>query len=114
MNSWNRVNASASNILKTSTCKPFRLTIFSSILSPSTASSEANRNYNFDESDEQTCKSCLYTGVATCSALSLYFLKNAYLDLPEKGGAKVLLQKRFLIGMSGLSAIAGIYRWHLG
>jgi hypothetical protein len=66
-------------------------------------------------SEEESCDTCFYTGVATCTGLSLYFLKAAYLDLPEGPLTKELQsQKRFMIFMGSASAIAGAYRWYLG
>lgn len=65
---------------------------------------------------DQSCDTCLYTGVATCTGLSLYFFKMAYLDMPEAPLLTKQLQnqKRFLTFMGGTAAIAGAYRWYLG
>jgi hypothetical protein len=63
---------------------------------------------------EQECDVCFYTGIATCAGLSLYFLKAAT-DLPDAPLTKELRgQKRFLITMGSVSAMAGAYRWYLG
>ena len=65
----------------------------------------------------QGCKECLYTGVATCTGVSLYFMKLAS-EVPEKGTQEVIRQatkqKRFLLGGSALWAAAGVYRMYLG
>mmetsp|Transcript_5891 Transcript_5891/g.7646 ORF Transcript_5891/g.7646 Transcript_5891/m.7646 type:complete len:85 (+) Transcript_5891:55-309(+) len=70
------------------------------------------------EQKEEPCKTCLYTGIATCTGLSAYFVKMALLDLPESGSEKVMReamkQKRFLLAFGGVWAMAGVYRWHLG
>jgi len=64
-----------------------------------------------------SCKECLYTGVATCSGVSLYFMKLAS-EVPEQGTKEVLRQatkqKRFLLGGSAVWAAAGAYRMYLG
>ena len=60
----------------------------------------------------------MWTGVATCAGLSAYFLKQAYLDLPESGTAEVMKQARrqrsFLVVLAGASGVAGAYRFYLG
>jgi len=57
-------------------------------------------------------------GVATCTGLTGYFLKAAYLDLPEAGTTgfteKVRGQKQFLTLMAAAAAVTGAYRLHLG
>ena len=57
--------------------------------------------------DEQ-CAVCMYTGVATCTGLSLYFIKIATEEttLPKN--------RRFLYLCSAGWAVAGAYRWYLG
>lgn len=89
-------------------------------LTPLQLFSPANRTYcngaAAPPDDQQQCDACLYTGVATCTGLSLYFFKMAYLDLPEASLTKQQLtsQQRFLTLMGGTAAIAGAYRWYLG
>jgi hypothetical protein len=60
----------------------------------------------------------MWTGVTTCVGLSTYFLKQAYLDLPEFGTKEVMnqakRQRHFLVALSGVSAMAGAYRFYLG
>lgn len=90
---------------------------------------ERSSNFNNDESStsypeqqhDEPCDVCLYTGVATCFGLSLYFLKTAFLDLPESTSQslssmkeKVQSQKRFLLFLGSASAAAGVYRLYLG
>ena len=66
------------------------------------------------------CDTCLYTGIATCTGLSLYFGKLA-LEVPDitkdmpKDVAAMHRRSRFgfLSGAAVWVAI-GIYRWHLG
>jgi len=73
------------------------------------------------DSTSDSCSTCLYTGVATCAAVSLYSL-NAALDLPsldQKGLSKEAIktikqQKRFLLGFAGAWTLAGCYRYYLG
>lgn len=69
-------------------------------------------------SEHESCDTCFYTGVATCAGLTVYFLKTAYLDLPEPGSKgfteKIKGQKQFLTFMATASATAGVYRWYLG
>jgi len=82
-----------------------------------------NPNNKIKNDTPEKCKTCLYTGVAFCTGLSLYFLKEALLDLPDhattsnmKDTAKreIVRQKRFLLCFSGFWAVGGIYRWYLG
>ena len=89
------------------------------------------RNMNRDQREgththlevKESCKTCLYTGVGTCAAVSLYSLKSALLDLPDSVEARNMSkeavralhsQKRFLIGFAGAWGIVGCYRWYLG
>ena len=73
------------------------------------------------DSTSDSCSTCLYTGVATCAAVSLYSL-NAAFDLPsldQKGLSKEAIkaikhQKRFLLGFAGAWTLAGCYRYYLG
>ena len=57
---------------------------------------------------DQPCKACMYTGMAACAGLTLYFVKLATDEttLPKN--------RRFLWACSAGSVIAGFYRWHLG
>jgi uncharacterized membrane protein len=67
---------------------------------------------------QESCDACLYTGLATCTGLSLYFYKMALLDLPEDAvkftKRQVQTNKRFLLACGTFWAAAGIYRWNLG
>jgi len=67
--------------------------------------------------NQGSCKECLYTGVATCTGVSLYFMKLAS-EVPEQGTREVIRQatkqKRFLLGGSAVWAAAGVYRMYLG
>jgi hypothetical protein len=71
-----------------------------------------------DESQvEKSCRECLYTGVATCTGLSLYFMKLAS-EIPDNHKTEVLMrqatkQKNFLLGGSALWAACGVYRIYL-
>ena len=57
---------------------------------------------------QEPCKTCLYTGVAVCAGLSLYFAKLAIEDgVPLKN-------QRFLWACSAGWVVAGMYRWQLG
>jgi hypothetical protein len=57
---------------------------------------------------EEPCKACMYTGVAVCTGLSLYFVKLATEEttLPKN--------RRFLWVCSASSIAAGVYRWYIG
>ena len=57
---------------------------------------------------EKSCAACLYTGVATCTGLSLYFAKLATEESTLKSN------RRFLWICSTGSLVAGAYRWYLG
>ena len=90
------------------------------LFSPEMANSAGNsdsRDANRADEDKQ-CRMCLWTGVATCTGLSLFFIKQALLELPESGSKEVMKeaarQKRFLFLCSAASAAAGAYRYHLG
>ena len=74
-----------------------------------------------------SCSTCLYTGVGTCAAVSLYSLKTALLDIPaeaevaaagkvmtEKAKRALQSQKRFMLVFAGAWGLAGAYRWKLG
>lgn len=57
---------------------------------------------------EEPCKTCLYTGVATCTGLSLYFAKLAIEDgIPKRN-------QRFLLAFSAAWVVAGAARWQMG
>lgn len=65
---------------------------------------------------KKQCKECMYTGVATCTGLSLYFMKLAS-EIPEASVKTVVKQvhhKNFLLGGSAIWAVAGAYRFYLG
>jgi len=57
---------------------------------------------------EEGCSACMYTGMATCTGLSLYFAKLATDDTTLRKN------RRFLWCCSGASLVAGAYRWYLG
>lgn len=67
--------------------------------------------------ERSSCRTCLYTGVATCTGISLYFA-SLYSELPSDGPRAavkdVVKQKRFLLGGSAIWAAAGMYRLYLG
>lgn len=69
------------------------------------------------EKEGSSCRTCLYTGVATCTGISLYFA-SLYSELPSDGPRaavkEIVKQKRFLLGGSVLWATAGVYRLYLG
>mmetsp|Transcript_3806 Transcript_3806/g.5825 ORF Transcript_3806/g.5825 Transcript_3806/m.5825 type:complete len:147 (+) Transcript_3806:327-767(+) len=68
--------------------------------------------------EDENCNVCLYTGVATCTGLTLYFWKMGILDMPERSSSKFTLevarQQRFLVTFGGAWALAGAYRLYLG
>jgi hypothetical protein len=57
---------------------------------------------------DEPCQACMYTGVAVCAGLSVYFVKLATDEttLPKN--------RRFLFACSAGSVVAGVYRWYLG
>lgn len=57
---------------------------------------------------DEPCQACMYTGVATCLGLSVYFVKLA---TDETTLAK---NRRFLWGCSAASIVAGAVRFYLG
>jgi hypothetical protein len=57
---------------------------------------------------DEPCKTCMYTGMAVCTALSLYFARLAIDD------TTLAKNRRFLWACSAGSLVAGGYRWHLG
>ena len=67
-----------------------------------------------------SCKECLYTGVGTCTGLSLYFMYLASeVHVPTSEGVKEVMkqaarQKQFLLGGSAVWTAAGVYRLYLG
>lgn len=70
----------------------------------------------------KSCKECLYTGIATCSCLSLYFLKLAS-EEPSNEATKQTKSKKmkpirnhkyFCLCSSAAWAMAGVYRVYLG
>lgn len=69
------------------------------------------------EGETPSCRTCLYTGVATCTGISLYFA-SLYSELPSDGPRaavkEVIKQKRFLLGGSAVWVAAGMYRLYLG
>mmetsp|Transcript_17692 Transcript_17692/g.24961 ORF Transcript_17692/g.24961 Transcript_17692/m.24961 type:complete len:108 (-) Transcript_17692:336-659(-) len=72
------------------------------------------------EKEKITCKTCMYTGMATCTGLSLYFMKLSS-ELPEitketnkEVLTKVGRQRNFLMVGSAAWAVAGIYRAYIG
>jgi hypothetical protein len=57
---------------------------------------------------DEPCQACMYTGMAVCTGLSVYFVKLATDEttLPKN--------RRFLWACSAGSVVAGAYRWYLG
>lgn len=98
---------------------PSDMLAFSSLLSPHvTRCDNAVPKAKSQQLEEhKSCAACMYTGMATCTGLSLYFFKMT-LDMPEKGSTlwtkTVATNKRFLLFCSAFWQAAGIYRWHLG
>ena len=71
--------------------------------------------------EEESCLTCLFTGIATCTGLSLYFAKIALLEIPditkEMSQEVATGHRRSRAGFLVISAFwvaAGAYRWHLG
>jgi len=95
-------------------------TPYSSLLSPSITRCDTPKGppSQHDNDKNESCAACLYTGMATCTGLSLYFFKMAVLEMPEEGTAAFTRQtqtnKRFLLACGTFWAAAGVYRWHLG
>mmetsp|Transcript_5427 Transcript_5427/g.15807 ORF Transcript_5427/g.15807 Transcript_5427/m.15807 type:complete len:153 (-) Transcript_5427:107-565(-) len=85
---------------------------------PSTGPGGCDPSGSNEQPDKEQCKVCMWTGVATCMGLSLFFMKQALLDLPETGSKKAMRQvgkqKHFLFTCSAASALAGAYRYCLG
>ena len=73
-----------------------------------------NDNRPEEENPPPKCRTCLITGVLTCTAVSGYFFKIALIDLPESTKHEVVRQKRFLLGFGSAWAVAGVYRFYLG
>lgn len=67
---------------------------------------------------EEHCDTCLYTGVGTCAAVSIYSMK-LYLDLPSNTGISreafraIRSQKRFLLLFGSAWSLAGCYRMYI-
>jgi hypothetical protein len=84
---------------------------------PTKASLPSTEKIVKGEEEGSSCRTCLYTGVATCTGISLYFA-SLYSELPSDGPRaavkEVVKQKRFLLGGSALWATAGVYRLYLG
>lgn len=59
--------------------------------------------------DEKVCSVCMYTGMAVCTGLSLYFVK-----LATDETVTLAKNRRFLWVSSAGWAVAGVYRWYLG
>jgi hypothetical protein len=57
---------------------------------------------------DEPCKTCMYTGMAVCTALSLYFARLAIDD------TTLAKNRRFLWVCSAGSLVSGGYRWYLG
>jgi hypothetical protein len=57
---------------------------------------------------DEPCKTCMYTGMAVCTALSLYFARLAIDD------TTLAKNRRFLWACSAGSLVSGGYRWYLG
>ena len=57
---------------------------------------------------DEPCKTCMYTGMAVCTGLSLYFAKLAIDD------TTLAKNRRFLWACSAGSLVSGGYRWYLG
>lgn len=92
--------------------------IYASILnnissSSTTPNSSNNEHHNSNHPPKEQCKTCLITGVLTCTAVSGYFFKTALLDLPESSSREVIRQKRFLLGFGSVWALAGAYRLYI-
>lgn len=80
-----------------------------------------NISRNSAKQEKESCDACLYTGVATCVGLSLYFAKIALLEVPDitKEMPKDIAAAhwRSKAGYLTVSAVwvgIGVYRWHLG
>jgi hypothetical protein len=59
--------------------------------------------------NEEGCSACLYTGMAVCTGVSIYFVKLA---TDETG--TLPKNRRFFWVCSAGWAVAGAYRWYLG
>jgi len=95
---------------------PKPLSLFSSPIQPTQLPPNVNNEQNNENEDSgKQCKTCLYTGVATCAFLSAYSFKVALLDLPRNPVTKdVLNHKRLMLGFGYTSILVGAYRFYLG
>lgn len=57
--------------------------------------------------DEKSCVACLVVGMATCTGLSIYFVKLAS-EVPDRRS------KAGFLTVSCFWAGVGMYRWHIG
>ena len=83
--------------------------------------SQKYQDQQTEDEDRQSCEACLYTGIATCTGLSLYFAKIALLETPdvtqEMSREVAKGHRRNRLGFLVVSAfwfVTGVYRWHLG
>jgi hypothetical protein len=74
---------------------------------PTTNDDGSGQRQYVAEQQEQ-CSVCMYTGVAVCTGLSLYFVKLATDD------TTLSKNRRFLWVCSAGWAVTGFYRWYLG
>lgn len=64
---------------------------------------------------QEQCSVCMYTGIAVCSGLSLYFVKLATEGSSITMPKQQLQQHRGFLWMCSAGwAVAGVYRWYLG
>ena len=79
------------------------------VMATSSSSDPRTETNNKMQNDlDKSCPACMYTGVVTCTALSLYFAKLATDEVTLHSN------RRFLWICSTGSFVAGAYRWYLG
>jgi hypothetical protein len=69
-------------------------------------------------SQQESCKSCLYVGVATCAGMAVYFIHlGCDEQMPTLFNRKHVLgamrNKPWMFAISAAWVGAGAYRWHL-
>ena len=74
---------------------------------PNNPQNQVQQQQNSNAPADEQCAVCMYTGVATCTGLSLYFVKIAMEETTP------LRHQRFLYLCSAGWAVAGVYRWYL-
>jgi hypothetical protein len=84
-------------------------------------SNNNDQQQQHNKREDESCAGCLYTGVATCTGLALYFAKIALLEVPDISRDMprevASAHRRSRAGFLAVSATwlgISVYRWHLG